>query len=98
MFAAVSFSLTDYLSCLIVLKYICTSCLSIRPNLLGIDWVFVEADYYRLFFFHRRHSELKEGEGFYAGEDTLHDLFSLQIKLSVSGETNSLVVKISWKV
>lgn len=53
------------------------------------EWMFLRAL--------KWHSELKEGEGFYAGEDTLHDLFSLQIKLSVSGETNSLVVKISWK-
>lgn len=58
----------------------------------------VEADYVRFIFLRRRHSEVKEGERFLAGEDYLHDLFSLQIKLSVSLETNSLVVKISWKV
>ncbi|KAI8562828.1 hypothetical protein RHMOL_Rhmol03G0065500 [Rhododendron molle] len=53
------------------------------------EWMFLRAL--------KWHSEIKEGEGFLAGEDNLCDLFSLQIKLSVSLETNSLVVKISWK-
>lgn len=67
---------------------------------MGVDcgYSLVEADYVLFIFLRNRHSEVKEGEGFLAGEDNLHDLFSLQIKLSVSLETNSLVVKISWKV
>lgn len=45
-----------------------------------------------------RHYDMKSVGNFVAVEDNKADLFPLQISLSISGTTNSLVVKISQKV
>ncbi|KAL6988146.1 ubiquitinyl hydrolase 1 [Sarracenia purpurea var. burkii] len=53
------------------------------------EWMFLRALKWQ--------SEAKEVGGFLAAEDNMQDLFSLQIRLMILWETNSLVVKINLK-
>lgn len=53
-------------------------------------------------FLATRHSDskcaVKNGKSFLAAEDDMADVYPLQLRLSVSRETNSLGVRISKKV
>lgn len=50
----------------------------------------------------RRHSDskvsVKDGRSFSAAEDDMTDVYPLQLRLSVSRETNSMGVKVTKKV
>ncbi|XP_057506686.1 ubiquitin carboxyl-terminal hydrolase 8-like [Actinidia eriantha] len=66
-----------------------SDCMEEGDYALIAEWMFLQAL--------KWHSDAKEAGGFLAAEGGMQDLFSLQIRLLVSRETNSLDVKISWK-